>query len=139
MPTNDLQWLDVVAMVPKLSKVDVLVQTSILGYVNQIGTTVMNTTLSWLGDSCLNTSYSIISPGDLPLARVLLAAHLGLATQRGAGGASGPVTSEATGGLRRSYGLVALSPGLFGLGSTEYGMQFLAIIALSSAHGPFIC
>ncbi len=138
MAIPDLEWLDVTDFAPDLATIGVLTQRTILGYVNSIGTKVMNTTLGWLGDGCVS-SYAIIAPGDLPMARLYLAAHLGMVTQRGAGGAAGPITSEAAGGLRTSYGLIATPSGWFGLGSTEYGMQFLSILALSSAHGPFIC
>lgn len=72
----------------------------------------------------------------LRLCRILLAAHYGAVSQRGASGATGPVTSEAAGAVRRSYGLVALASSDASLGSTGYGHQFLGLLSMSLANGP---
>lgn len=68
--------------------------------------------------------------------RILLAAHYGAISKRGPTGAAGPVTSEAAGAIRRSYGLVALASSDASLGSTGYGQQFLGVLSMSLANGP---
>lgn len=72
------------------------------------------------------------------LLRVLLAAHYVTVFKRGRSGAVGPVTSEAVGAVRRSFGLVALASSDGALGSTVYGQQFLGLIAMSNANGPHL-
>ncbi len=72
----------------------------------------------------------------LKLCRVLLAAHYGVISRRGLSGATGPVTSEAAGAVRRSYGLVALASSDASLGATGYGQQFLGVLSMSLANGP---
>lgn len=72
----------------------------------------------------------------LRLCRVFLAAHYGTISRRGLSGAAGPVTSEAAGAIRRSYGLVALASADASLGATGYGQQFLGLLAMSLANGP---
>ncbi len=74
----------------------------------------------------------------LRLARIYLAAHYGSVAKRSKSGAAGPVTSEAAGAVRRSYGLVALAANDAGFGSTVWGQQFLTILSMSDAHGPFL-
>jgi hypothetical protein len=73
---------------------------------------------------------------DLRLARVLLAAHMGAISKRGKTGAAGPMTSEAVGAARRSFGLVALAEADASLGATGYGQQLLGLIHWSLAAGP---
>ncbi len=70
------------------------------------------------------------------LLRVLLAAHYATISKRGSSGATGPVTSEAAGAVRRSYGLVALAAADASLGATGYGQQFLGVLGMSLANGP---
>lgn len=72
----------------------------------------------------------------LRLCRILLAAHYGTISKRGVTGATGPVTSEAAGAVRRSYGLVALASADASLGATVYGHQFLGLLGMSMANGP---
>jgi len=73
---------------------------------------------------------------DVRLARVLLAAHYGTVSRRGRSGAAGPLTSEAVGSVRRSFGLVALAAADATLGATAYGHQFLGLLTMSQAAGP---
>jgi hypothetical protein len=73
---------------------------------------------------------------ELRLARVLLAAHYGTISKRGASGAAGPVTSKAVGGVRESFGLVALASADASLGATGYGQQLLGVLEMSLANGP---
>lgn len=75
---------------------------------------------------------------DIKFARVLLAAHYGAISRRGKSGAAGPVTSEAAGAVRRSYGLVALAGSDAALGSTPYGQQYMQIVSVSCSHGPIL-
>lgn len=74
----------------------------------------------------------------LRFARVLLAAHFGTISKRGKSGAAGPVTSEAAGAVRRSYGLIALASADAGLGTTPAGAQYLQLISMSCSHGPIL-
>lgn len=74
----------------------------------------------------------------LRLARIFLAAHYGTVSKRSKSGAAGPVTSEAAGAVRRSYGLVALASNDAGFGSTVWGQQLLSILSMSDAHGPIL-
>lgn len=69
-------------------------------------------------------------------AKILLAAHLGTMMAR-AGGPVGPVTSEAAGGIRRSYGFMAWTDGA-GLGLTGYGMQLITLLSMSFAMLPVV-
>ncbi len=71
-------------------------------------------------------------------ARILLAAHYATAMRRGRRGAVGPVTSEAAGDLRHSFGLVALASKDAALGSTTYGQQYLGLLQASPASGPWV-
>ena len=72
----------------------------------------------------------------LRLLRILLAAHYAVVSRRGLSGATGPVTSEAAGAVRRSYGLVALASSDASFGATGYGQQFLGVLAMTLANGP---
>jgi hypothetical protein len=72
----------------------------------------------------------------LRLARILLAAHYATISQRGTTGATGPVTSEAAGPVRRSYGLTALARADLSMGATGYGQQLMGLLAMSLANGP---
>lgn len=74
----------------------------------------------------------------LRLARIFLAAHFGTISLRSKSGAAGPVTSEAAGAVRRSYGLVALASHDAALGSTTWGQQYQGLLSMSDAHGPFL-
>lgn len=73
---------------------------------------------------------------DLRDARVLLAAHMATISKRGKSGAAGPMTSEAVGAARRSFGLVALAEADASLGATGYGQQLLGLLSWSLAAGP---
>jgi hypothetical protein len=72
----------------------------------------------------------------IELLRILLAAHYATISKRGPTGATGPVTSEAAGPVRRAYGLVALASGDATFGATAYGQQFLGLLSMSLANGP---
>lgn len=74
----------------------------------------------------------------LRLARILLAAHYATVSLRAPSGAIGPVTSEAAGQVRTSYGMVALASRDAALGSTIWGQQYLGLLAMSDAHGPVL-
>lgn len=72
-------------------------------------------------------------------ARILLAAHYGTVMKRGKTGALGPVTSEAAGGVRRSYGLISLANGNVALGTTIYGQQYLGLLEMNgNVRGPVV-
>jgi hypothetical protein len=118
----EITWQNVVAFAPEVSRISPEAQERILFYVNEIS----GDTLGGAGSPTLH------------LARVLLAAHWGLSFKRAGSGAAGPVTSEAMGQLRRSYGLIALSAAAAGLGSTIYGQQLVQILNMSDCHGPIL-
>jgi hypothetical protein len=87
-----------------LSTVDIAAQATILGVVNgffNVG------------------AFGGEASADLKLARILLAAHIGTLSQRGAG-AAGPVISSSAGGLSRTYAVfMAATQTMYG--STSYG------------------
>ena len=76
------------------------------------------------------------------LARVYLAAHLaslpGAGVASGGAHAAGPVTSESTGGVSRSYAAAASSAGAGGgtWGETIWGRRYLALLNGSRAAWP---
>lgn len=80
---------------------------------------------------------SVDSDEDRALARIYLAAHLAKQTKSGASAAAGPVTSESAGGIRRSYGFVAMSNST-SLGKTNYGQMYLEILNMCGTGGPVL-
>lgn len=114
---------DVIGYAPELSSVSADAWLLILPYVNTL-------------------SASQIEGGEegatLKKLRVLLAAHYATISRRGRTGAAGPVTSEAVGAVRRSFGLVALASSDASLGATGYGQQFLGVLQMSLSYGPFL-
>ena len=71
------------------------------------------------------------------MSKIFLAAHIATMAKRGGTGAAGPVTSEAVGGVRRSYGLIPMAMGVSSLASTRYGQLYLEIVGMSTA-GPML-
>lgn len=122
MADYDIVRADVIGFAPELSTLTDQAFADVLNYVNTLEA----------------SEIGLDSGPELRLARILLAAHFGATTKRAGTGAAGPVVSEAAGGLRRSYGLVALSQGNAGFGSTMYGMQFLTLVQMSGGHGPVV-
>jgi len=112
---------DVLEFAPELAKIRDPAWAIILVYAN-----------SWTADG--------VGGGEdgplIRMLRILLAAHYAVISRRGLSGAAGPVTSEAAGAVRRSYGLVALASGDASFGATAYGQQFLGIVQVSLANGP---
>ena len=117
---KDITKSDVLAFASELSTLGDWAWVHLLTYVNEIDFT-------GLGDS----------NQTVRMARIFLAAHLGLLNQRSATGAAGPVISESAGGLRRSYSQVS-SSSTIDLNSTMYGQLYLSIIGSSLAHGPLV-
>lgn len=78
---------------------------------------------------------------DSPIVRLLriyLAAHYATVSKRSKSGAVGPVTSEAAGPIRRSYGLVALASSDASLGATTWGQQYLGLLQMTVANLPLL-
>ncbi len=112
---------DVITYAPETASIDEDAWVMILAFVNTL------------------TSEAVGGGEDGPMLkflRVLLAAHYATISRRGTSGAAGPVTSEAAGAVRRSYGLVALASSDASLGATGYGQQFLGLLSMSMANGP---
>lgn len=109
---------DVIEFAPELRAVSPVAWARILAYVNRL------------------TSVGIGDDETTMLARIYLAAHYGTVNKRGRTGAAGPLTSEAVGATRRSFGLVALAAGDASLGATGYGQQYIGLIQSSLAAGP---
>lgn len=118
--SNPIVKSDVLAIAPELVSVHDDAWVDILNYVNNM------------------SIKAIRDPYTFRLARIFLAAHYGTVSKRAYTGAAGPVVSEAAGGLRRAYGLVALSSADAALGQTMYGMQYLGLLRSSNAAGPFL-
>lgn len=118
---TDIEKDDVVVIAPELAGTALVDDAweRILAYVNQISL----------------TSYD--SDEDRALARIYLAAHLASSSIASTIGAAGPVISESVGGVRRAYGLVAMSSGT-ALGTTKYGRHYELIVNTSNCAGPFL-
>lgn len=112
---------DVLAFAPELSSVNDVAWEVILAFVNEL-------TAEGVGGGETGATVRLL--------RILLAAHYAAVSRRGPTGATGPVTSEAAGAIRRSYGLVALASSDASLGATGYGQQFLGVLSMSLANGP---
>lgn len=121
----DITQSDVLAFAPELAaaNISVTAQTAILAYVNYFDPSAFDE------DDTGPTFY---------LARVYLAAHLETITKRGGSGAVGPLVAQSIGGVRRSYGLIAGQAGIYALGTTLYGMEFLSILQMSVAGLPML-
>ncbi len=115
---------DVTGMDPKLAALPDDAWFPLLAYVNT------------LPDTAIDPGGGADGP-TVRLARLFLAAHFATCILRG-GTAAGPVTGETAGALRRTYGLMQLKTGVNGLNTTQYGLQYQAIVDMSPAHGPFV-
>lgn len=94
--------------------------TNVLAYVNQFNMTADDT------------------DEDRYLARVYLCAHILTVGKRASSAASGPLTSESVGGVRRSYGLIATATSASSLNSTRYGQLYSDILGASLTGGPML-
>lgn len=113
---------DVTAFAPELAtKLGASAWTDVLLYVNELDLTYLTET-----DQVTR------------MARIYLAAHIGTMSWRGGSAAAGPLTGEAVGGVRRSYGLISMMTTQTALGSTRYGQMYLDILTMSFAHGPLV-
>lgn len=115
-------WADVVTLLPapELAEVSLVTQGEILAYVHE----TLN--VSRLGGE---------DSARLRRARMLLAAHM--ASTGGSGGdvIAGPVISETTGGISRTYAQVVSGDGYEG---TTYGQELARLIRTSAARIPFL-
>ena len=116
-------WADVVALAPapELAEVEVAAQDHILAYVHEV------LSVSLLGGE---------ESARLRRARVLLAAHMATMTG-GEGGAviAGPVLSESTGSISRSYANLIGAAGRDFSGSS-YGDEYVRLVRHSAARLP---
>ena len=123
---------DLLAFAPELATTPVLSDQAtfdILAYVNE---------LSFVNSAPLMTS-SGVSPQVIRMARIYLACHLGLVTQRAQASVDGPLTGESVGGVRRSFGMWPVLASAGSLGETQYGRAYLALLGMSAgAHGPLV-
>ncbi len=119
-------WDDVVAFAPELDVVALAAQTDILAHVN----------------AALNvTAFGGEAAPRLRMARIYLAAHHAVLSQRAASDAAGPVQSESEEGVSVTYGQNSVS--VIGtdpvLDATEYGKLYRQIIRGTAAlRGPFV-
>lgn len=100
-----ITWTDVTNFDSTLSAVAADARTDILAFVNALSVTDFG------GESAATTK----------IARIMLAAHLGVSVGANAGGAAG-VASESAGGLSRSYFAAAASGDA--LEATSYGRHY---------------
>lgn len=115
----DITWTQVIALAPELSIVNSTAQDLILGYVNV---------------ALMSAPFGGVDSAEFALARIWLAAHLGVAAKEDA--FTGQVASESAGGLARSYALPSNSGG-DDYQSTSYGRKFYAMLRRSGARGGF--
>lgn len=120
-----IAWSDVLEVLTAPITISATLQTDILAYVNQVD-------LTQLGQLSGGVTETVQTAR---MAQIYLAAHIAYITSRAASGVAGPVTSQAAGGLRRSYGML-VTPTI--LGTTFYGQQYLLILSMSLAHGPVV-
>jgi len=114
-----INWTDVLAIAPELTRVPQAGQVAILDVVN-----CLLDVDNWGGDDC----------PKLALARAYYAAHLGAMTLRQ--GNPGIVSSSAVGGMSRGYTLPNL--GTFSvLQLTSYGLMFLQLAKTTPARAGF--
>lgn len=104
-----IAWSAVEAVAPELSVVAPGTKTALLAMVG-----IMLPSPSALGD-------------QYDAACTWLAAHLGTISQRGGDGPSGPITSESTGRISRSYAVPTMAEAS-DYGSTSYGQLFQVIV-----------
>lgn len=105
-----ITWADVTARAPELSTLAVNVQNAILADV----TVLLNVNV--FGDK-------------YTMAACYLAAHKGTIAKIKGQGPAGPITSESTGRVSRSYASPAQLPREDDLSSTLYGRQYLGVVA----------
>ncbi len=117
----DITWDQVLGFAAELSSVPGAARETILEYVN----TSLKPT--YLGGA---------ESAEYTLARIYLAAHLGLGV--GAGGATGAVIAEGLGGITAQYAFTPPTTGDEDYGSTNYGRKFLSMIRHSSAKGGLV-
>jgi hypothetical protein len=118
---DDIIKSDILAVAPELSTLTDQFWIDLLEYANEFDFT------------------SVDTEHTVRMARIFLCAHLGARAKRSNTSAAGPVISEAAGGVRRAYGLVASSGGaLSELNTTPYGLTLESILRMSGAHGPFL-
>lgn len=121
---TDITAADVVNFCKTTSRLDAATMLVVVAFANEVKGNAL----------CVSED----SP-TLRLARLNLAAHFAINTLQGRGGAAGPVTAEAAGAVRRSYGLMMSSSTSGGLGSTMYGQAYLAILNMTEGvRGPFV-
>lgn len=117
---EDILKADVLAIASELSTLTDQAWVDILAYANEFDFTSLDTVQT------------------VRMARILLAAHFGYRIKKAATGTTGPVISEAAGGVRRSYGFNPSTFDSASLSTTPYGMTLNVILSMSGAHGPFV-
>jgi len=108
-----IDWDNVLSVAPGMSSVNTDGRTMILAYVNEV------------------VDFDTMGTGKGTLAASLLAAHFGTMAIGSASAGGGPVASESVGGISISY---AVSTGMGGLGTTEYGRQYIELIKTVPAY-----
>ena len=118
-----ITWAHVTAFAAELSTVPTAAQTDILAYVNET-----------LAVDHLGGEDSI----SAKLARIYLAAHHGTVTNNGSNGPAGPLLSQSTADLSRTY--AAFSPAGSDplLDTTPYGKMFRSMVRRSTARLPLV-
>ncbi len=111
-----ITWDDVEAVAPELEDVPEAAQTLILAYAN----------------TALNPA--MFKAPALALARAYLAAHYATISLSGGDVTAGPVISEETGGIKRTYALVDGSD--IAAGGTTYWNLFKFLVRTSKARMP---
>ena len=144
-PLSQIVWDDVLGIAPELSTITASGRVDILAYVNSLtsGTAPVLYTPDEMVVVANDPGNGLDAGNDggatLRFARILMAAHFGTIAKRAGSGAAGPVTSQAAGGLRVSYGLTSISSGDPGFSLTQYGQTYLTLVRSSLAHGPVLC
>lgn len=119
----DITWTNVTDHAAELSTVGSAARVDILAYVN---------------DALAPGAFGGSSSNAYKLARIYLAAHLGLTSRPGtSGNQAGPVTSESAGGLSRSYAQLASAASDDSASTTRYGREYLALCRRSTG-GPVV-
>lgn len=117
---NPIVKADVTAFAPELDLVAAAVWTDVLAYTNLMALTSDDDAVT------------------IRMARIFFAAHMVTMQDRAANGSAGPVTAESSGGVRRSYGLVAQSGDPGSYTQTRYGLLYLDVLKRSLCTGPTV-
>lgn len=116
-----------------------IVKQDVLNLASELGTgTPVITEAAWTDILASANQIDLCDDQDTRMGRIFWAAHVMTMVRRGSSASAGPVTSESSGMVRRSYGLVSGGSGSGTYSATRYGQLYQDILKASEAGGPFV-